>query len=515
MKRTGIVLFLTVLLVCCTAAARGEAGLAFSISDIVITPGKNVSIYYDLPRDGVMTISLLNEQGEMMLVLMNAHQETAGFHEAVWNGIGADGAPVKEGSYTLRLTLDDSHVDMAILVGAAAQTGMTFGAQPTQTPEDTRVLTPAETPLPTSVPGPSKEPAVITPAVRSSHVPDHDPKGCYWCTPMNIQDEEAVWAMLTAPIYTISENQRSQVILREEPDERSAGIGVVTGTSMGVHVLGFTQDGWAQVECYSASFHDSRVKAWNEFVTGYVHRDQLVKKTPDQHFGIVIDKLTQTLYLFKDGHLFSKLSVSTGLYNSSQPYNETRSGEFLLVSKVGHFQSDAMICRFALRFDSGDLLHEVPHVLNADGGRNYKATEYKLGTRASHGCIRVQRLKNPEGVNMMWIYNNVAVDDDHGTKLVIWEDFAGRSIPFPANETELYYNPTNGSNYHSVADCPGVKEQYRPLTAFTYGELDEGKFAKLTPCQYCNPPLRKGEIEKINQAHETVSPGMVADYHGK
>ena len=43
MKRTGIVLFLTVLLVCCTVAARGEAGLAFSISDIVITPGKNVS----------------------------------------------------------------------------------------------------------------------------------------------------------------------------------------------------------------------------------------------------------------------------------------------------------------------------------------------------------------------------------------------------------------------------------------------------------------------------------------
>ena len=517
MKQKGIILLLTVLLVCLSAAAaRSEAGLAFSISDIVVTPGENVSIYYDLPKDGVMTIALMNEQNEIVLVLMNAHQETAGFHEAVWNGLGADGAPVREGSYTLRLTLDESHVDMAILIGASAQKGFTFGSPAaTDPPQETLVLSPSAAPAPTAEPVPAAEPTKITPAFRSSHVPDHDPKGCYWCTPMNIEDEEAVWAMLTAPIYTVAENQRSQVIIREEPDDKSAGLGVVTGSSMGLHVLGYTQDGWALVECYSASFHDSRVKAWNEFVTGYIRKDQLVRKTPDQHFGIVIDKLTQTLYLFRDGHLFSKLAVSTGLYNSSQPYNETRSGEFLLVSKVGHFQSDAMICRFALRFDSGDLLHEVPHVLNADGGRNYKATEYKLGTRASHGCIRVQRLKNPEGVNMMWIYNNVSVDDSHGTKLVIWEDFAGRFIPVPGDDTELFYNAANGANYHSVADCPGVKEQYRPLTAFFYGELDQGKFAKLTPCPYCNPPLRKGEIEKINAAHETASPGMVSDYHQK
>ncbi len=514
MKRKEHILLLIALLMM-SFIARAEAGLAFSISDIVITPGQNVSIYYDLPRDGVMTISLLNDQNEMILVLLNAHQETAGFHEAVWNGMAADGSPVREGSYTLRLMLDETHVDMAVLIGAPAQPAFTFGADPAKEPEDTVVLSPAATPAPTAVPEPTAAPLAVTPALRSDQIPDHDPKGCYWCTPMDIKDDEAVWAMLTSPIYTVSENQRSQVIIREEPDERSEGLGVVTGSSMGLHVLGFTQDGWAMVECYSASFHDSRVKAWNKFITGYIKKDQLVKKTPDQHYGIVIDKLTQTLYLFKDGHLFSKLAVSTGLYNSSQPYNETRSGEFLLVSKVGHFQSDAMICRFALRFDSGDLLHEVPHVLNADGGRNYKATEYKLGTKASHGCIRVQRLKNPEGVNMMWLYNNLAVDDSHGTKMVIWEDFAGRSIPVPSNDTELFYNPTNGANYHSVADCPGVKEQYRPLTAFTYGELDTGKFSKLTPCQYCNPPLRKSEIDKINAAHETASPGMVSDYHGK
>ena len=521
MRKTAFFSALIMMLLSICPASLAEGGMAFSISNFVITPGESVSIYYDLPEDGTLTISLLNEQEETVLLLMNAHPETSGFHEAVWNGCMADGTPVQEGTYTLRLQLDDSQVDMAVLINAPPVSHLTFGPKKTTTdvPEDTRVLAASATPAPTEAvieeptPEPVADHTTFTPAMRSAHVPQHDPKGCYWCTPMDIHDEEAVWAMLTAPIYTVSENARSQVIIREAPDEDAPGLGVVTGSSMGLHVLENRSDGWSLVECYSASFHDSRIKNWNAFVTGYIKTSQIKKKTPDQDYGIVIDKLTQTLYLYKEGHLFSQLSVSTGLYNSSQPYNETRSGEFLLISKVGHFQSDAMICRYALRFDSGDLLHEVPHVENADGGRNYKATEYKLGTRASHGCIRVQRLKNPEGINMQWLYNTLAVSEKSGTKMVIWEDFAGRTIEVPSSDTQLYYNPQNGSNYHSCADCPGVKEQYRPLTAFTYGELEQSPYNKLTACQYCNPPLREEEIRKINDEHKTFSPGMVADYH--
>ena len=513
MKRVGAALAALLLCFSVCLSVRAEAGLAFSISNILITPGENVSVYYDLPADGMVSLTLLTEAGDTVCVLMNG-QAAAGFHEAVWNGMDAQGAAVAEGSYTLRLSLDGAHVDMAVAVGPP-KSGYTFtSGLPTPVPEEVTVLSPA--PAETAAPVPSEEPAeaaVITPAHRSKVVPDHDPRGCYWCTPMDITDEAAVWAMLTAPMYTVKVKQREQVIIRADPDDNAEALGVVTGDSMGLHVLGNAGNGWTLVECYSASFHDSRVKNWNAFITGYIKTNLIEKKIPDQDFGIVIDKLTQTLYLFKEGRLFTRLSVSTGLYNSRQPYNETRSGEFMLVSKVGHFQSDAMICRYALRFDSGDLLHEVPHVKNADGGRNYKATEYKLGTRASHGCIRVQRLKNPEGVNMQWLYEHLRVDDDDGVKLVLWEDFAGRAIPVPAADTVLYYNPNNGANYPTVADCPGVREQYRPLTPFTYGELETGDYAKLTPCPYCNPPLREAEIRQINSEHETVSPGMVCDYH--
>ena len=351
---------------------------------------------------------------------------------------------------------------------------------------------------------------VITPAYRSTYRPGHE--ACYWCTPMDIHDEEAVWAMLTAPITVVDAGQREQVILYAEPNKNSEQLGVITGASQAVHVLERNNDGWALVETYSSSFHDSKVKNWNQFVTGYVQSSKLKEKKVSQDYGIVIDKLTQTLYLFHDGHLMSTLAVSTGLYNDKQPYNETRSGEFIIVSRVGDFKSDSLICAMGLRFNSGDLLHEVPHTKNGDGSKNYKYNEPKLGTRASHGCIRVQRLKNQDGINMKWIWDNIK----NGTKLVVWEDYQGRQVEIPSDDTLLYYNPNGGSNYHTEHDCRGIKEKYWPqMESFTYGQLEEGTFASLTPCPYCQPPRRLADLEEINRIHLEMSPGEVMSYWEK
>ena len=350
----------------------------------------------------------------------------------------------------------------------------------------------------------------ITPACRSIYRPGHE--ACYWCTPMDIHDEEAVWAMLTAPITIVDAGQRDQVILYAEPDKNSEQIGVITGASQAVHVLEKNKDGWALVETYSSSFHDSKVKNWNQFVTGYVQSNKLKEKKVNQDYGIVIDKLTQTLYIFHDGHLMSTLAVSTGLYNEKQPYNETRSGEFIIVSRVGDFKSDNLICAMGLRFNSGDLLHEVPHTKNGDGSKNYKYNEPKLGTRASHGCIRVQRLKNQDGINMKWIWDNIK----NGTKLVVWEDYQGRQVEIPSDDTLLYYNPNGGSNYHTEHVCRGIKEKYwAQMESFTYGQLEEDSFASLTPCPYCQPPRRLAELEEINRIHLESSPGEVMSYWEK
>ena len=370
------------------------------------------------------------------------------------------------------------------------------------------------------------EPAstVITPAFRSDHLPEHE--NCYWCTPMDLSDEDAIWRMLTAPITVVSldknknKSQMKQTAIYAEPDAESEKIAVVTGESQSLHVLETREDGWTLVETYSTSFHDSTVKNYNQFVTGYIESDKLKTVEVNQNYAIIIDKLTQRLYFFMDGHLETSLAVSTGLYNEKQPYNETRSGEFLIIAtntgSLTDYDDDGnptMICSYALRFNKADYIHEVPHRRNADGTKNYRGYEGKLGTRASHGCIRVQRLTNANGYKMSSISKLIKNRKDKNcVKMVIWEDYQGRQVTIPSDDTPVYYNPNGGSMYHSIANCPSVKSKFLPLTAFTYGELDESSFSKLTACPNCQPSPRRDVLEEINRVHAESSPGEVMSY---
>lgn len=338
---------------------------------------------------------------------------------------------------------------------------------------------------------------VYTPSYGSPYA-DTSAEPTYWNTPMDINDVERIWAMIQSPMTVVDNGkknaEKTQVILREEPDEDSLGVGVVTCITQGVRVLEKLDNGWSLIECYSSSFHDNTVTPWNMLVQGYVQTKMLKTVQPSTERGIVIDKLTQRMYIFEEGKLLSTLLVSTGLANERQPYNETRSGEFLLTSAVGEFKSDNLACSMAIRFNDGDLLHEVPHVKQKDGGKNYKSCEPKLGTKASHGCIRVQRKRTPEGINMTWLWNNRIKN----TRLIIWEDWQGRQMEIPADDLVLYYNAKNGELYHSQATCYSVTRQGVEFTPFTYAELDNEPYAKLERCDYCAPVLRRGEIEAIN-----------------
>ncbi len=321
----------------------------------------------------------------------------------------------------------------------------------------------------------------------------------YWTLPMDITDEAAVWEMLMKPITVVDNGkknaERSQIVIRKEPTDSSDGVGVVTCVTQSVHVLE-TQGDWTLIECYSSSFHDSKVKNWNALVQGWVPTKYLKTKTPDSHMGLVVDKLTQRLYIFVDGALYDTLLVSTGKVNAKQPYNETRSGEFLmLVPAVGGFQDGSMYVDKAIRFNGGDLLHEVPYTKAKDGSKYYGTYEPFLGTKASHGCIRVQRHATPKGVSISWIWKN----KKNYTKIVVWEDWQGRQIPIPDDSTVIYYNPKGGKYYHSCETCNSAKG--KTFSPFTYGELEEEGFAKLTCCPWCNPPLRRGDLEAINEVY--------------
>ena len=364
------------------------------------------------------------------------------------------------------------------------------------------------------------EPSDITPSYRSEEPRDGEPDDTYWDTPMNLDDEEAIWKMLTLPMTVADIDMNKQMVIYSKPDENSEGIGMLTGQSQGVHVLETLDNGWTKIETYSTSFHDSKVKNFNAFVTGYVPTKKLKTVEVNQNYGIVIDKLTQRLYLFVDGHLVTSLAVSTGKYNPNakkqQPYNETRSGEYLIIyTKTGALIDDesGMVCNYALKFNAADYIHEVPHRKNNDGSKNYRGFEEILGSRASHGCIRVQSKMNRAGYNMAVLSNLIKKRKDKNcVKLVIWEDYQGRQVKIPADDTPLYYNPNRGTQYHSVANCASVKKKFLPLTAFTYAELEDDGFRKLTACPYCQPTPRRAVLEEINAVHLESSPGEVMSY---
>ena len=380
---------------------------------------------------------------------------------------------------------------------------------------------------------PAEEPGdVFTPSHGSPYTKDIG--SAYWTTPMDITDEAAVWDMLMQPITVVdlgkikgksrSQLTKTQTYLYSEPDESSKILGEVTNLSQGVRVIEHLDNGWSLVECYSSSFFSkpaTKTEAWNLLVSGYLPTKYLKQVEPTKRLALVIDKLTQRLYVFREGKMIATLLCSTGLvqWNGSkyQPYNETRSGEFLLINMTGQLTSDRLVCSYAIRFNGGDEVHEVPHQTNKDGTYNYKSTEPKLGTKCSHGCIRVQRLKTPEGINMAWIYSLVNSEDLCGkVKVVIWEDWQGRQIPEPDPETLLYYNPEGGSYYHSEDHCSNGKGI--TFTSFRYAQLDEEPYSKLKPCPNCTPLRRLAEIREVNELyapggdHEELLNSLRQDY---
>jgi len=322
----------------------------------------------------------------------------------------------------------------------------------------------------------------------------------------DITDTQTVWEELMKPITVLDVDQTETVYPLDAPGGEKVNKdklgGFISGTSAAVHVLGEDVDGWTLIE---------GLDYYNRIIRGYVKTSLLREVVPNNQYGIVVDKLNQQLYVFIDGELFSSCSVSTGLPNDKQPYNETAAGEYLMISPSGGFDAEVMWCDYAIRFNNGDKMHLVPGIRRADESLDYSRYEPLLGQKASHGCIRVARIANDDGVNMLWIWNtfrpiiNAAVrDSKQFPKLVIWDDW-GREVPYPDDDMPLYYNPDGGRNYHSDEYCSAVRDRYLPLTGFTYGELEEGFYATLTPCPYCATVRRKSEIDLNNLNRGAIS----------
>jgi hypothetical protein len=173
-----------------------------------------------------------------------------------------------------------------------------------------------------------------------------------------------------------------------------------------------------------------------------------------------------------------------------------------------------MFCDLAIRINGGVLIHEVPFKEREDGARDYSAFEQYLGRKASHGCVRIQRLPNEQGMNMRWLWDHLK----RRSKVLVWDD-EGRALAPPDPALPVFYNPLGGKNYHLNPMCPSVKDRFLPLTEFMYGELNMEPYDTLTPCAVCNPPPRHedesvyfvpedilGEVGEASETDQEVDP---------
>lgn len=318
-----------------------------------------------------------------------------------------------------------------------------------------------------------------------------------WFGEFDPYDEAAVWARLMEPITVLDVEQKERVFLSDGPNGNRKTIddhrGFFYGATVAVKVLE-EQDGWSRIQAYND---------YDELEDGWVRPGRLKTVTPNSEYGIVVDKMTQRLYLYKEGKLLTELLVSTGIgTGNNEGYCETASGEFLLASAVGNFWSGNLYCRKAIRFNGGDLLHMVPAVYREGVGMeeptgygDYSVCSSALGSRASHGCIRVQREANADGYNHDWLWDNLRTKKN--VKIIIWDD-DGRKLRETAADEAMYYNPDGGTMYHTDAYCSGVRSAYLPLTQITYGDLNRYPYTSLTPCGTCEAPERPETVKAWN-----------------
>lgn len=554
----GLLLILALCFTVCPGMAEGM----FAIEGITqeVRPGKLVQLSYVLKDEGMADIHLMNEMGDILCSPVAEYHGWEGINYFTWDALDA-GKPIAPGEYTLALFFEGEQVaSNSLTIGGESPvlTKVTVSDHTIHQGEALDVNFTAnmagvirlvllsgdvETPLKAqSVSagagtitwdckqgGEAVAPGTYTVAVSLSDLQGYEAtqeqflvtveattlisvtaqsdeyrppnyyspntcthEDCYWTLPIGDWDEDAIWEIMIQPMTVLKGTQRKQIKMRAEPSDSADAVGEITCDSQGVHIIETLDNGWTLVEAYSSSAAKSKVKVYAEFVQGYVKTDLLQVKEARTDYGILIDKLDQHLYLFKDGKVFSKMPICTGIVNARQPFNETPAGEYMIVSRTGAFWSGNMYCDMAMRINAGILIHEVPCLKNGSY-RNYAPFEPVLGQKASHGCIRVPRTENEEGVNMKYLWDNIKIN----TKVLIWED-KGRDLPIPDGDTPMYFNPKGGQYYHDDKNCSSVNKTYLPLTLFTYGELDDESYSKLTICPYCQPPQRAREIEEYN-----------------
>ncbi len=237
-------------------------------------------------------------------------------------------------------------------------------------------------------------------------------------------DDASVWQAIIAPITVVKGRDIVRESILEQPQAGSRAVGQVFSAHTGLKVLGL-EGKFAKVGAWR--FEDA------SYVEGYIPADRLTTYLPNQHWGLLLDKASQTLTVYHEGKVVGKTRTSTGLMVAKAIKQESRAGAFTLGQRLPYFDNLGFRYKYAMRVDGKNLMHQLGHPTS--GRMNFDVEDAVMGQKASHGCLRVDRLPGENGINAFWLWTHIPST----TKVLVLDDMEQRH----ARMRELGLTPLN------------------------------------------------------------------------
>ena len=221
--------------------------------------------------------------------------------------------------------------------------------------------------------------------------------------------DEEIWALMMQPSVVLNAKNTKDVEIRSEPGKNvGTSLGTLHGQSQGLKVIDITADGYVKVGAWN---HES-----GSYIEGYVAADSLKLVEPRKEYGLLLDKVTQRMTVYRNGERIAEFPVSTGLVAKNKMIRETAAGAFLLQEHMVDFSNKGYTYCYVIRYDGGNLLHQAGYQTKGDRP-DFTIQGGTLGAKASHGCVRMPS-ETYNGVNAYWLWTHLPA----GTRLFILDD---------------------------------------------------------------------------------------------
>ena len=240
----------------------------------------------------------------------------------------------------------------------------------------------------------------------------------YWGLTAESTDAE-IWAAITRTMTSVDVGESESAYIYNSTETDRKQLGTVSGLTQGLNVVKALDNGWSLVEAYR-----------NEdgaFVRGYIRSNKLRTVVPNQAYGIVIDKVTQKLTVWKDGAPIGSCSVSTGLPTPKYLLRETPAGEFITATRRGTTEYYGKgYCLYTIRINGVYHIAEIP--TTKKNGSDFSLLEGSLGEKATRGYICMAHDASTDGgINAEWIWNMTT--ENKKVKVLILDDKDRSMVP--------------------------------------------------------------------------------------